>query len=256
MKIGVSMLYKLGEPFEKMVEAIPETKVKYIEVVDDGYHNLNKKRVAALKDVGASYDVEFTVHAPFGGINIVVQDRVILKATLRRLMESIGNAAALGCRLWVFHPGLRTGISSFYPGEDWVRNSESIGLLVKYAEDHGVKAGLENIMEPFVLKTVEDFKCFYSESGLDVGFVLDVGHANVVGELDRFLRAFPDRLVHVHAHDNLGGSDQHLGVGYGNIDWNNFSAAMKKNRFEGIVMVEVVEQHIEESVLRLKKLLC
>jgi sugar phosphate isomerase/epimerase len=254
VKIGVSMLYKLSESFEKMVEAIPGTGVNYVEVVDDGYHNLDKKRVAALKDVGASYGVEFTVHAPFGGINIVVQDRVILKATLRRLMESIKNAAALGCNLWVFHPGLRTGISSFYPGEDWIRNSECIRLLVKYAEDHGVKAGLENIMESFVLKTVEDFKLFYYESGLDVGFVLDVGHANVVGELNDFLRAFPDRLAHVHAHDNLGGSDQHLGVGYGNIDWSKFAEALKKNRFDGVVMVEAIE-HVEESVTRLKKLL-
>jgi sugar phosphate isomerase/epimerase len=256
MKIGVSMLYKLAEPFEKMVEAMPETRVKYVEVVDDGYHNLNKKRVAELKNVGASYDVEFTVHSPFGGINIVVQDRVILKATLRRLMESIENAAALGCRLWIFHPGLRTGISSFYPpSEDWVRNSEEISLLVRYAEDHGVKAGLENIMEPFVLKTVEDFRRFYSESGLDVGFVLDVGHANVVGELNNFLRAMPDRLVHVHAHDNFGESDQHLGVGHGNIDWNNFAMAMKNNHFRGIVMVETVGEHVGESVERLRKLL-
>ena len=254
MKIGVSMLYKLGEPFEKMVDAIPGNEVKYVEVVDDGCQNLDKKRVAELKDVGASYDVEFTVHAPFGGINIVVQDRVILRATLRRLKESITNAAALGCRLWVFHPGLRTGISSFYPGEDWVRNLECVDLLVHSAEDHGIKAGLENIMEPFVLKTVEDFKRFYSESGLGVGFVLDVGHANVVGELNGFLRAFPSRLVHVHAHDNLGRSDQHLGVGYGNIDWRDFAEVMKKNCFDGIVMVEAVE-HIEESVQRLKKLL-
>jgi sugar phosphate isomerase/epimerase len=253
VKIGVSMLYKLGTSFEEMVKAIPENEVKYVEVVDDGYHVLDTKRAAELKDVGASYDVEFAVHAPFAGINIVVQDKIVLNATLRRLRESIVNAAALGCRLWVFHPGLMTGISFFHPEEDWVRNLECVRSLVKFAEDHGVKAGLENMMAPFVLKTVSEFRRFYIDSGLDVGLALDTGHANVTGELDGFLRAFSDKLVHVHVHDNLGKSDQHLGVGYGNIDWGSFAELVKKSGFDGILMIEAVD-HIGESVQRLRKL--
>ena len=252
-KIGVSMLYTLGGRFEAMVEAIPENGVNYVEIVDDGNHALDKKRAVELKEAGASYNVEFTVHAPFAGINIVVQDKIILEATLRRLRESIMNSATLDCKLWVLHPGLMTGISFFHPEEDWVRNLEGVRSLVKYAEDNGVKVVLENIMEPFVLKTVAEFRRFYVDSGLNVGLALDTGHANVTGELDGFLRAFPDKLVHVHAHDNLGKNDQHLGVGYGNIDWKNFAQLVKKNGFDGILMIEAIE-NIKESVERLKSL--
>ena len=114
-KIGVSMLYTLGGPFEAMVKAIPDNGVKYVEIVDDGNHALDKKRAAELKEAGAWYGGAFTIHAPFAGINIVVQDKIILEATLRRLRESIRNSATLDCRLWVLHPGLMTGISFFHP---------------------------------------------------------------------------------------------------------------------------------------------
>jgi sugar phosphate isomerase/epimerase len=253
-KIGLSMLYTIGEPFERMVEEIPRTGARYVEVVDDGAHALNRQRVSALKSVGASYGVQYTVHAPFTGINIALQNRALLNATLKRLRESIANSSDLGSRLWVFHPGIKTGVSMFYPGQDWARNLESVRLLSKFAREHGVKTAMENIMEPSVLRGVAEFKRFYGELNEDVGLALDTGHANLSGEVDSFLMEFPDRLVHVHAQDNVGKVDQHLGIGYGNIDWESFAVLLKKTSFDGIVIVESVE-HIEESVQKLKRLL-
>ncbi len=88
----------------------------------------------------------------------------------------------------------------------------------------------------------------------EIGLALDTGHANLNGEVDGFLKAFPDKLVHVHAHDNYGQSDQHLGIGLGNINWKSFAKLFKKTSFDGIVIVESVE-HLDESVENLKNLL-
>ena len=253
-KIGLSMLYTIGEPFERMVEEIPKTGARYVEVVDDGAHVLDEKRVLALKSVRDSYDVEYTVHAPFTGINISLQDKELLNATMKRLKKSIVNSAGLDCRLWVFHPGMKGGVSMFYPGMDWTRNLESVRLLFKFADEHGVKTAIENIMEPFVLRSVAEFKRFYSELNEDVGLTLDTGHANLSGEVDSFLTELSDKLVHVHAQDNLGKVDQHLGIGYGSINWESFGSLLKKASFNGIVMLESVE-HIEESMQRLRQLL-
>ena len=253
-RIGVSMLYTLGQPFEKMVEQIPNTRANYVELVDDGGHELDKNRVAQLKSVANSYNVQFTVHAPFAGMNIALESKRLLNAMLKRLKESIMNAAALECKMWVFHPGLRSAISVFYPGEDWMRNQESSTLLFRFAEEHGVRVGVENIMGSFVLKSVADFERFYAELDDKIGLALDTGHANLGGEVDGFLKAFPDKLVHVHAHDNYGQSDQHLGIGFGNINWKSFGELFKKTSFDGIVIVESVE-HLDESVEKLKKLL-
>jgi sugar phosphate isomerase/epimerase len=253
-KIGLSMLYCLGEPFEKMVDEIPRTKPTYIELVDDGFHALDKKKVAILNRIRQSYDKEYTVHAPFVGINISLPPGSLLNATLRRLKNSIVYAAALDCRMWVFHPGMRTALSMFYPGMDWSRNLESIRLLFRFARDHSVEASVENIMEAFVMKNVDEFKRFYDEIGEDIGLAFDTGHANVVGELENFLTSFSDKMVHVHAHDNHGKSDEHLCVGNGNIDWDLVAKHLKRVSFSEAVIVESVE-HIDESIQRLQKLL-
>jgi len=253
-KIGLSMLYTFGEAFEKMVEEIPKMHTRYIELIDDGPHALDKQRVAALRGVSESYDVEFSVHAPFTGINIVLQDKTLLSATLKRLKESIINSAALSCKLWVFHPGTKTVHSMFDPDAEWVKNLENARLLWKLAGEHSMRVAIENIMEPCVLRSVGEFQRFYEEVSEDVGLVLDTGHANLSGEVDSFLRELPDKLVHVHAQDNFGERDQHLGIGYGNINWENFASLLKKASFDGIVIVESVE-HIDESMQKLRHLL-
>ncbi len=76
----------------------------------------------------------------------------------------------------------------------------------------------------------------------------------MVGQLEGFLTDFSDKIVHVHAHDNHGKSDEHLGVGYGNIDWDMVAKHLKRASFGKIVIIESVE-HIDESIQRLERLL-
>lgn len=253
-EIGLSMLYCLGQPFKKMLENIPKTGTACIEIVDDGLHSLNRQRVSELRGLAKSHDLKYTIHAPFAGINIAIPSKLLLNATLRRLRQSIINASKLDCQLWVFHPGMKTGISMFYPGKDWLRNLTNTRQLVRFAHDNGVEAAVENVMEPFVLKNTEDFKRFYSEFDEDLGLALDTGHANMNREVEAFLVQFPRKITHLHAHDNLGETDQHLGIGFGNIDWIRTADLLKKISYERIVMVESVE-HVGESVQKLKQLL-
>jgi sugar phosphate isomerase/epimerase len=51
----------------------------------------------------------------------------------------------------------------------------------------------------------------------------------------------------------MGEIDQHLGIGYGAINWQQFATKIKKIDFSGIVMTEAVE-HVEESVQKLNTL--
>jgi sugar phosphate isomerase/epimerase len=250
------MLYCLGEPFSKMVKRLVKVKTPYIEVVDDGLHALDKKRVMILKEAGKSRDIKYTVHAPFADINIASPSKPMLNASLKRLEQSLGFANALNAHLWVFHPGSQTGISMFYPGEDWKQNTEGIRRLHKVAEDYGVNIAMENLPQKygFIMKSARDFAKFYRETNLDVGLVLDVGHANLEGYTEEFLRNLPDKIVHMHVSDNVGENDQHLGLGYGRIDWQWFAESLKGIAYDRTVVVESVE-HVEESLQKLKQLL-
>ena len=255
-KIGLSMLYCLSEPFNKMVERLRKVETSYIEIVDEGLHTLDKRRVQILNDLASSCNLRYTVHAPFADINIASPSQHMLKAMLKRLEKSIMLSRELDAYVWVFHPGLKTGISMFYPGKDWVQNRKTTQLLYKTAADYGVKIAIENVPEPypFIMKSVEHFKKFYEEINEDIGLALDIGHANINRQIELFLETFPDKIVHIHAHDNNGKEDQHLGIGYGTINWEKIAELLKEVSYNKTVIVESIE-HVNDSVQKLKRLL-
>jgi sugar phosphate isomerase/epimerase len=255
-EVGLSMLHCLGEPFKTMVKCVRSARTTYIEIVDDGLHALDKRRTVALKEIGKSYNIKYSVHAPFADINIASPSKLILKAMLKRLEKSIECANKLDAYLWIFHPGLKTGISMFYPDVDWNQNLKTAKLISKIARNYGVRLAIENVPEPypFLMKNVEQFKKFYHEFNGDVGLALDVGHANINGQIGLFMDSFADKIVHIHAHDNDGREDQHLGIGHGSVNWKNFAEKLKKIAYNNAVIVESIEG-VEESVQKLKQLL-
>jgi len=254
--IGLSMLHCLGEPFSSLCQRLQEATVNYVELIDDGWHRLNKGRVKKLKEIGESQGLTYTLHAPFANINIATPAEDMRNFFLKRLEESMDFARQLECRLTVFHPGLRTGISDFYPGVDWKTNIESVQKLLRLSRKHGVEIAIENVPEQFgfLVANVEQFSRFFNELGKDIGLVLDVGHSNINGQTHAFIEAFGEKIIHVHAHDNDGKQDLHLGVGSGTVNWQQFAEDTKKTRFEGIVMVESY-YNIKESIVKLQKLL-
>jgi len=254
-EIGLSMLFCLGEPFPSLLKHLHEFDVQHVEIVDEGSHTLDSRRVKTLKKVTEAHDLDMVVHAPFAGINIAVPIPVLRRTTLRRLEKSIFYAGQLDCRLWLFHPGSQTGVSHFYPGRDWQLNLDSVRALLKIARKEGVEIAIENVPEPhpFVLKDVQDFARFYDELDDDIGMVLDVAHANLNHQIQDFLRQFPEKIVHIHVSDNDGANDLHLGIGHGTIDWKTVAKDIKKTGYSNVIMLESVE-YIEESLQTLRKL--
>ena len=198
--IGLSMLHYLGEPFSSLCKRLQCVPVRHIELVDDGWHTLRQERVRELKEIGDSQDLAFTLHAPFASINIAAQAQESRNFFLRRLEKSMSFAQRLNCYLMVFHPGWRTGISSFYPGLDWKTNIKSVRKLLELSKKYDVNLLLENCPEPygFLVKNVEQFSRFFTELGENIKLALDVGHSNINGQTRRFITAFGKKIAHIH----------------------------------------------------------
>ncbi|MCL2643184.1 MAG: sugar phosphate isomerase/epimerase [Candidatus Bathyarchaeota archaeon] len=256
VKVGVSMLYSLGESFNRMVKRLGDEGTRYIEVLDDGAHELNKSRVGLLGEVAKSYDLEYTVHAPFADINIASPSRMMLDATLKRLTKSLYYAHALDAKLWVLHPGAKTGISQFYLGAEWKQNIQSIQELYVEAEQLGVEMAIENLPAKywFTMSCPEDFHKFYRETSLPVGIVLDVGHAHLENQIQPFFEQLADKIVHLHVSDNNGVNDDHLGVGHGTLDYDWLAKTLKKINYDQRVVVESCD-HVSESLQKLRAML-
>jgi len=249
------MLFCLGEPFKSLVKHVKEIDVGYVELLDEGLHSLNSKRVRTLKKLSLSQGLELTLHAPFVDMNIASPNPIFRRTILRQLKKSILYASQLDCRLWVFHPGKRTGVSLFYPGLDWKLNIDAIHELSETAKQHGVQIAVENLPEPFpfLMKSVEDFSRFYDDFHEDLGLAFDIGHANMNKQIIDFVTRFSSKIIHIHAHDNEGIQDSHLGIGYGNIQWKEVAEAIKKSEYSGTVILESVD-HVRESLQTLRRL--
>ncbi len=255
-KFGLSMLYTLGESFEEMTQQLANVETNIIEIVDDGAPALNGKRVETLQQLAKSYNLKYSVHAPFADVNIASQSKTMLEASMKHLKQSLQFANKLDAYLVVFHPGGRCGISAFYPGAGLKQNTRSIVQLRKWAEELGVKLAMENLPEKygFLMKTPQDFKKFFKETDLeDIGIVLDTGHAHLEGQIQPLLRQLPKQIVHIHISDNHGEQDEHLGLGYGTIDWNLFAKDVKAAGFSGTILTEAV-YNAPETLQKTKQL--
>ena len=240
-----------------MLERLTDFDVRQVEVVDEGFHALSRKRVNALRRVARDSGLEFTVHAPFVDINIASPNPVLRRVMLKRLEKSLAYACELECKQWVFHSGWKSGVSEFYPNLDWQTNLRSVRSLIGVAKKFGLEIAIENTPEPFsfLVKSMRDIALFYSELGADadLGIAFDVGHANTTKEIFGFIDKFADKISHVHVSDNEGKYDQHKGVGYGKIDWKAVAKALKSINYKGVVVCESVD-HVLESIEAMRRI--
>jgi len=228
LEIAVSTLFCLHKPFHEALPDIIQAGTSRIELVDAGPHILSQTRVERLLEMKASYDLRYALHAPFTDVNIAATDPYMREVILQRLETTIKWASTLEARALVFHPGNSTAAERFSQETPWVLNLLSVKRLLRFAEEYGVKAMIENVPEPFpyVMKSVEDFERFYEEVD------------NIRGEIFSFIRRLGNRIGHVHVSDNDGSADMHLQVGKGTIDWDDVVSALKESSYGGWITIE------------------
>lgn len=80
--------------------------------------------------------------------------------------------------------------------------------LTLFAKHRGVEILLENT--PNALASAERLKYFLGITHLNLGFCLDVGHANINEGVETAFQLMQERLRSTHIHDNDGKADLHL----------------------------------------------
>jgi sugar phosphate isomerase/epimerase len=121
------------------------------------------------------------------------------------------------------------------------RNIESLGEILEEAKKHSLQLMLEH-QPNGLLNQPEDLSSIFAIYP-ELGFHLDVGHANVAGQgknlSEDFLKLFGNRLKHVHFSDNQGQFDDHLALGEGKIQWEKIVKLLKKHNYNESITLEV-----------------
>lgn len=171
-----------------------------------------------------------------------------LRSTARDLYKrALDTFADAGVELVNVHPDQKVPLHSI----DNVRkmNADAISDLAEDAAGRGIRLMVENLDRLF--SGPDDLQPIFERTP-DAGFHLDIGHANLnlgLGEPNRtaaLLKAFGDRLAHVHVSDNRGGAaDLHLPLGAGTIDWKGHIRLLKEAGWDGTVTLEVFSRDRE-----------
>jgi sugar phosphate isomerase/epimerase len=160
--------------------------------------------------------------------------------------------------------------------ENWPRFKAVWTPLIQFAEDHGVRIGIENCPMYFTRDEWPSGKnlahspavwrrMFAEIPSASFGLNYDPSHL-VWQQIDylRPLREFADRIFHVHAKDVRVDRDRlnEVGIlatpneyhtpklpGLGEVDWGQFVSALRDIRYEGPVCVEVEDRAYEGSLV-------
>jgi len=102
---------------------------------------------------------------------------------------------------------------------------------------------------PFCLENLSERACDFEPAFRlfpDLNMTLDIGHGELLSPQNtayRFIETFPDRIRHIHIHDNRGGNspgdDLHLPLGEGSINFSPILSALVQSGYDGTITLEV-----------------
>jgi sugar phosphate isomerase/epimerase len=211
-----------------------------VEVLSESRHDILR-----YGEVLSSFNLTYTIHAPITDMNFSSIHAPLRQAALSVLEDVVKCGVEVGAETFVAHPGY-IGWSDDYASAK-IAMSGSLVEISRLAKEYGVLITIEN-------QPNSDYLLFKTPdvlSELDgLGFTLDVGHANTVGMLDEFLTC---DINHIHLHDNNGGTDEHLAIGEGTIEFREVARATKDDEITKILELRRSED-IEPSLNRLREL--
>ncbi len=128
-------------------------------------------------------------------------------------------------------------------------------ICCNIAKEYGVHIYTENLNTETITTTAEQLVSFVEAVDADnLSIIYDVGHAHYCGlNIPESVKTCGKLLQHTHIHDNFGGTDNHLAVGEGNIDFNAFYKALNDIDYKGLYLFEVFPSTAENFLLSLER---
>ena len=139
------MLATEDRTIEEALEYFDSNKyIDYVEIVHDyPYREINDD--SELIDLIKSYDLKYTVHAPFIDINIASLNPAVADFSVSEIERSIDLANMIDSNLVVVHPGI---LGFHGRGKEelvYKISEEHLEVIGNYAKDCGVDACIENL---------------------------------------------------------------------------------------------------------------
>lgn len=161
-----------------------------------------------------------TMHGAFFDIVVFSHDLRIREISELRMEQSMKIAVRIGVKGVVFH----TNISPVLSGVEY--DQRAIEMTVEYLECllkryPDTEIYLENMFDtdPDILAAISERLCIYENYGV----CFDYAHASISSTpMKTWIEQLAPYIKHIHINDNNLKRDQHLALGDGKIDWQQF----------------------------------
>ena len=196
--------------------------------------DLDARARQLIKETAQAHDIRLSVHPPWW-LN------PLRPGDFDRLGESLEFARDIGASLLNIHLYVEEGVTNYI---------EALIPLLRKLDGDAIRLSIENTP----LTGPEDFNALFTQlenlhKNQGVGMCFDLGHANLCSSTQNDYLRFIDDLdprvpiIHIHAHENFGESDDHLALFTGpsgkdpaGID--GFVERMKRRSFCGCIILE------------------
>jgi sugar phosphate isomerase/epimerase len=213
-------------------------------------HAFHGGELDQLQRIAVTYGLSYLAHGPEEG-DALNPDK-LRRSYLPQLQRLIDCAAELGAPIFTLHFWID---KRFIPAPVIEKKIVLLSELTDYAHDRRVQLCVENLSEqPSDLGPAFD-------AIATLGMTLDIGHGQLLtgcNTAHEFTGRYPERIRHVHAHDNRGGNspqdDLHLPIGQGTIDFTAILGGLKSCGFDGTITLEVKPDHLRAGSAILQRI--
>lgn len=138
--------------------------------------------------------------------------------------------------------------------EVWANAVAGLRAVAPEAERLGVKIGLENVWNKFLLSPMEMMRFLDEVGSQAVGSYLDVGNVLPFGYPEQWIRILGSRIVGVHFKDfrrSVGTVEGFVDLLEGDVDWPAVVQAMRDVGYSGHVAAELIPGYRHHPMVRI-----
>ncbi len=236
MLLGVTIFFEQPQEVEAVAPAVQQFPfLKYVEFRGEipffypGYFTRRDARY--FRQLLQRLGLQATVHTTMYDINLATLNPYLQRANIRCYKKFIDMAASVGAEILVVHDGHLPLEYAQHPKKDHYLEKarqalgETLIALGDYGERQGIQIALENAppanYHASLIWNADNPRNFLEALAHPaVGALVDIAHAALHGlDVAAYLQAIQPYLVEIHAHNNHGEHDDHLGLHEGVIDY-------------------------------------
>jgi len=213
-------------------------------------HAFHGGELERLQAIAETHGITYLAHGPEEGD--ALDPDGLRRMYLPQIRSLIDCASELKVQVFTLHFWID---KRFIPAPVIEKKITLLHELADYAHDRRVQLCVENLSEQ-----AADLGAAF-DAIATLGMTLDIGHGQLLADSNtayEFAGRYPERIRHVHAHDNRGGNspsdDLHLPIGQGMIDFAAILGCLKLRGFDGTITLEVKPEHLSAGSAILQRI--